>query len=203
VLRAYGRILRWTMAYFAHALLPLAVMTVPLALFLLQLDFRLGHQPLRPRDSFLLKVLAAGNASLEDAALRVPEGLRVTAPALHITHAPDQRQEVNWRLEAQRAGEFSVDVTLADKSFAKQVVVVEPSRTVRLSPARVRPDWFEFVFESNEPPLPVDSPAHHILVVYPQRSIALGRWQMHWLVPFFVFSLIAAFALKGVFRTEF
>jgi hypothetical protein len=203
VLRAYGRILRWTLAYLAHALVPLAVMTVPLVLLLVQMDFRFGHQPLRPRDSFLLKVLATGNVSLENASLHLPEGLALTAPALHIVHPPDNRHEVNWRLEAQRPGEFSVDVLVGDKTFAKQVIVVEPNSTVRLSPARVRRDWMELFLESSEPPLPPDSPLHHILVVYPHRSLALGRWELHWLVPFFVFSLLTAFALKGVFRTEF
>lgn len=203
VLRAYGSILRWTLAYLGHALVPLAVMTLPLALILIQMDFRFGHQPLRPRDSFLLKVLAAGDASLENASLRLPDGLALTAPALHIVHPPENRHEVNWRLEAQRPGEFSVGVMLADKTFSKQVIVIEPGRTVRISPARVRPDWMELFLESSEPPLPSDSPLHHILVVYPHRSLALGRWELHWLVPFFVISLIAAFALKGVFRTEF
>jgi hypothetical protein len=203
VLRAYGRILRWTLAYLGHALVPLAVMTVPLALILIQMDFRFGHQPLHPRNSFLLKILATGDASLESLSLSLPDGLAATAPALRIAHAPDNRQEVNWRLEAQRPGEFLVYVTVAGKTFEKHVTVAEPGSTVRLSPARVRPDWFELLLESNEPPLPVDSPVHHILVVYPHRSILLGHWELHWLVPFFVFSLVAAFALKGVLRTEF
>ncbi|MBI3661457.1 MAG: hypothetical protein HY234_00175 [Acidobacteria bacterium] len=203
VLRAYGRILRWTLAYLGHALVPLAVMTVPLVLLLVQMDLRLGHEPLRPRSSFLLKALAAGDASLEQASLRLPDGLVLTAPPLHIFHAPEKRQEVNWRLEAQRPGEFSVEVVVADKVFSKQVIVVEPGSNVRLSPARVRPDWMELLLESSEPPLPPDSPLHHILVVYPHRNLSLGRWELHWLVPFFVFSLMAAFAMKGVFRTEF
>jgi hypothetical protein len=203
VLRAYGRILRWTLAYLAQTLVPLAVMTVPLAILLIQLDFRFGHQALRPRDLFLVKVLAAGDASLENTSLRLPDGLVLTAPALHIVHTPENQQEVNWRLEAQRPGEFSVEVDVADKSFSKQIIVAESVSTARLSPARVRPEWMEFFLESSEPPLPPDSPIHHILVVYPHRSLALGHWELHWLVPFFVFSLIAAFALKGVFRTEF
>ncbi len=203
VLHAYGRILRWTLAYLSHTLVPLAVMTVPLALLLIQMDFRFGHEALRPRALFLLKVLASGDVSLENAALRLPDGLVLTAPALHIVHPLENRHEVNWRLEAQRAGDFSVDVVLAGKTFSKKVIVVDTARTVRLSPARVRPDWMELLLESSEPPLPSDSPLHHILVVYPQRSFLLGRWELHWLVPFFVFSLVAAFALKGVFHTEF
>jgi hypothetical protein len=129
--------------------------------------------------------------------------LTLTAPALHIVHEPENRQEVDWRLEAQRPGNYSVDVALGNQTYSKQVVVADASGMARLSPARVRPDWMELLLESSEPPLPADSPIHHILVVYPHRSIALGRWELHWLVPFFVFSLIAAFALKGVFRTEF
>ena len=203
VLLAYGRILRWTLAYLAQTLVPLAVMTVPLAILLVQMDFRFGHQPLRPRDSFLLKVLAAGDASLDTASLRLPDGLALTAPALHIVHVPENRQEVNWRLEAQRPGEFPVEVLVGDKEYAKQVIVAETDGTMRLSPARVLPDWVELFLESSEPPLPKDSPIHHILVVYPHRSLAVGHWELHWLVPFFVISLIAAFALKGVFRTEF
>jgi hypothetical protein len=203
VFKAYGRILRWSGAYLGHTLLPLAVMTVPLAILLIQMDFRFGHEALHTQDQFLVKVLAAGNAPIEEATLRVPDGLTLTAPALHIVHEPDIRQEVNWRLEAQRPGNYVVEVMLGNQTFSKQVVVADSANPLRVSPARVRPDWLELLLESSEPPLPTDSPIHHILVVYPHRSIQLWRWELHWLVPFFVITLIAAFALKGIFRTEF
>jgi len=203
VLRAYGRILRWTLAYFGHALVPLAVMLVPLVLLLVQMDLRLGHQALRPRDSFLLKALAAGDAPLDQAALRLPDGLALSAPPLHIHHQPDNRREVNWRIDALRPGEYSIEVVVADELFAKQVTVVESGNAVRISPARVRPDWLELILESAEPPLPPGAPLHHIVITYPHRNLVLGRWELHWLIPFFVLSLVAAFALKGVLRTEF
>ena len=97
VIKAYGRILRWSAAYLGQTLVPLAVMTVPLVILLTQMDFRLGHETLRPQDAFLIKVLAAGNASIEEASLRVPDGLTLTAPALHILPRSNSDREATLR----------------------------------------------------------------------------------------------------------
>jgi hypothetical protein len=178
-------------------------MLLPLALLLIQMDFCLAHDAPRPHESFLLKALAVGGASLDQASLRLPDGLVLSAPPLHLLHQPEDRQELNWRIEALRPGEYFVEVVVGERGFAKRVTVADPGRTVRLSPARVLPGWLELFMESAEPPLPPDSPLHHIVVTYPPRRLPLGKWELHWLVPFFVFSLVVAFALKGVLRTEF
>jgi hypothetical protein len=178
VFRTQGRLLYTSLIYTRHALIPLAVMIVPLVLIMLQLEVRLGQSPVRPGDSFLLTATLADPARLAQASLDVPAGLTLTAPPVRI---PELR-EVNWRIAGAAAGDYTLEVSIDDQTFSKKVIVGDgPTETA----------------------LPDAAPVESIQVNYRPSDIALGPWRMHWLIPFFVFSLVAAFAFKGVFKTEF
>ena len=196
VLRAYARILRWTLAYLRHSLKPLVVLLLPLVLLLVQLDLRLGWIPPQPRDVFLVKARLARQAPLDQVSLRLPDGLTLSAPPLRIS----QEMEVDWRIRAERDGDFSIELVMAGQSFAKQVTVTK--RLDPLSGARVRGGLLERFLHPGETPLPRDGPLEALEVKYRRRSIHLGSFEMHWLIPFFVLSLACGFAVKGLLRVE-
>jgi len=196
-LRAYGRILRWTLIYLKHTLRPLALLFVPLVLILVQLDLRLGRGAPRPGEFFLLKAGLADAAGIEQVSLRVPEGLSLTAPPLRI---PGQR-EVDWRLRTEKTGEFVAAVLVSGQAFSKRITV---SKQIALLPAkRVRSQLFQRLLDPGETPLPSAGPLEWVAVSYRHRSMDLKYFQVHWLWPFLVISLVVGFALKKVLRTEF
>ncbi len=196
VLRSYGYILRCTLTYLRHSLVPLAVMLLPLALLLTQVELRLGRIALKPRDTFLLQARLDGRVPADQVSVRMPRGLRLSAPPVRI---PEQR-EVSWRIRAETYGDFFVEVMAAGQSFTKQVRVAPG--LARLSATRLRSNWRQALLHPGELPLPADGPLEAIQVRYPRRSIELGPYRGHWLVPFFAFVLVWTLVAKAVTRTE-
>ena len=197
VLRTYPRILRGTLVYLRHSLKPLTVMLVPLVLLLVQLEMRLGYRPLHPGESVLIAARLAQPEALEAVALNVPPGLLLTAPPLRI---PTER-EVDWRIRGDQPGEYVVAVQLGDRAFPKRVVV--STRVARTSPLRPRQNWWDQLLYPGEEPIAAGEAVEAIEVKYPPRTLSFGLFGADWLIPFFVISILAGYAMKGIFKTEF
>ncbi len=196
VLRTHARILGATLSYMGFSLRPLAVMFLPIVLIMVQLEMRLGQHAAQPEESFLVAATFAEADGLEQASLRLPPGLVLTAPPLRIF----DRKEITWRVEAREAGDFTLGVVVGEKAFAKTVTVGDSA--ARLSSKRVRAGLVNQFLYPGEPPLPKEAPVESIEIKYRPRSIDSGLFESHWLIPFFGLSLIAGLALKGVLRTE-
>ncbi len=197
VLRSYGRILTATLRYLRLSLVPLAVMMLPLVLLLVQLDLRLSRRSPRPGEPVLLKVFVAQPDTVESVSLDLPEGLVLTAPLLRDA----QDKEVLARIEPRRPGAWNIGVQLAGRVFTKQLVVSQ--RLEQLSSARVSPGLAGRLLEPGEEPLPEAGPLTRIEVNYPERRLELGRFELNWLVVFFILTLVAGLAVKGFLRVEF
>ena len=197
VLRSYGRILRCTLTYLRHCLKPLAVMLVPMVLLLAQVELRLGRVALQPMDTFLLQARLDGRVPADQVTLRLPDGLALSAPPVRI---PEQK-EISWRIRAETYGDFPIEVMAAGQSFTKQVTVAPD--LARLSAARLQSNWLQALLHPGELPLPADGPLETIQVRYPPRSIELGPYRGHWLIPFFVLVTVWTLAAKAVTRTQF
>ncbi len=196
VVLAYLRVLGGLVIYLRHSLRPLALLVLPLIIIVVQLESYFGYLPVPIRKNFIVKARLAGTTSLDEVSLRLPDGLKLTSPALHI---PEEK-EVDWRVQAERPGQYAVDVVVAGKAFAKQVTV--GGGLARLLPARVRAGLVEHFLHPCEAQLPPEGPLESIEVQYRPRSIRLASFDLHWAAPFLGIALIGAFVLKGILRTE-
>ncbi len=192
VIGAYGKILRGTGHYLRLAFTPFLIVIVPMTALLIQMDRYLGWMPLQPARSFLLEATVSSPEVLDQVDLRLPEGLVISAPAVHI---PNEKS-VAWRLEANHPGQFSVDVTAGSETASKAVVV--SASLERISPVRLRGNVWERMLSSAEPALPEDGTIQSISVSYPEQNIVLFGMKWNWLVLFFVVSLAAGFIFKSV-----
>jgi hypothetical protein len=192
VVRAYGKILLGTGTYLRLAFTPFLIAVVPITLLIIQMDRYLGWVPLQPSQAFLLEVRADTPEALDQINLHLPDGLVTTAPAVHILHD----KTVVWRLEAKQAGGFDVDLAAAGQDVQKRVVV--SSALERISPVKLRGDFWGRLFSSAEPALPDSSVIQAITVDYPERTIRLFGVEWNWIVLFFVVSLAAGFIFKSV-----
>ena len=205
LLRAQKDILLANLAYLGHSLRPLVVMIVPVVLILIQLNAHYGYQPLRPNESAIIAARFAQASDLDMCRLEliVPSGLRVETPPLRI---PSQR-EVDWRISARRPGRYTVRIIVGEGSVEKEVVVgdahtrVSPER-VGSSLERVGSSLWAVMMNPGERPLPEGSAVRAVAVQYKPAALPFFRWNIHWLVAFFILSIAFGFALKGVFRVE-
>ena len=200
VLRAAGAMLVQNVAYLRYMFAPMLVMIVPVVLVLIQANARYGVRPAAPGEDVLVTVRLQDNApaaKLDSLSLTAARGARIETPA---ARAPELK-ETAWRVSADKQGVYTLTLSARDetmdKNLAAGAAAPRPVWTVR--PGR---GFFQAAFNPGEPPLS-DPDIAEIHVHYPPRNISLAGHTVHWLIIFFVVSLIAAFALKGIFRVEF
>lgn len=196
VLRSYVRIVLATGHYLRLAFKPLFLMIVPITLLIVQVDRYLGSVPLSAGQTFLIKARIDNPDLLNAASLQLPDGLVSTAPPVHEL----AEKEITWRLIAERAGEYAVNLQIANQLLAKRVVV--GSGMQRLSPVRLRGKFWERLFVSAEPALPANESVEAIDVQYPAREIAFAGVEWNWIWLFFVLSMAAGFLFKTILGIE-
>ena len=196
VLRSYVRIVLATGHYLRLAFKPLLFVIVPITVLIVQVDRYLGSAPLSTGQNFLIKARIDNPDWLNQASLQLPDGLASTAPPVH----EPRENKVTWRLIADKTGEYTVNLQVADQLFAKRVIVGSGMR--RLSPVRLRGKLWERFFVSAEPTLPADKSVEAIDVQYPAREIAFAGMEWNWIWLFFVLSMAAGFLFKSILGIE-
>ena len=192
VIRAYGKILRGTGSYLRLAFTPFLIAILPITLLIVQLDRYFGWMPLQPAQTFLVEARVEDPTALNEAALLLPSELSSSAPAVH---SPKDK-EVVWRVVANRTGQFEIQIAAAGQTVSKQVVI--GPGLARISPLRLKDNFWKRILASGEPALADNSPVRSITIDYPPREICFAWMQWNWIVLFFVVSLIAGFVFKSL-----
>ena len=195
IFRAQIEILRHNMSYLLLTLVPMLWVIVPLFLVVAQLQFHYGYSGLSPGQTALVKVeLKEGEASASSKpaiGLEVPPGIRLETPGVWI---PTENEMV-WRIAAERPGDYELRVRIGSGTESKSLSVSDA--VIRLSPSRLEPTLANQLLYPAEPPLPGGSPLRSIAVTYPDRGVGLFGIEGHWLIAFFVLTIVFAFALRG------
>ncbi len=196
ILRAQADILRHTVTYLGLTLVPMLWMIVPLVLVIIQLEFHYGYAGLEPASTALVKVKVndASASAAPDVSLEADPGIEVESPLLWI---PSLR-EANWRIAARHPGEHELRVLIGGEVFGKRVRVTEA--VVRRAPIRPSNRFVDQLLNPAERPLPADAPVESITVTYPEARIGFLFWDAHWLVVFFVLSILTALVLQRPFK---
>ena len=181
--------------YLGRVLPPFLVICLPLVLALVQLEARFGARPLRPGQTALVGVQLPGGEGVDLDALSIAAGpgLAVETAGLRIPALG----EVDWRIRAVAKGRHLLTFRAGDQEFTKEVVVGEG--LLPLSPRRVS-GFLAGVLHPREEGLPATVTAVHF--AYPAREFDLFGLAMHWLVAFFLLSLLFAFLLRRPLGVE-
>ena len=188
-------ILRETMTYFRLSMVPMLWMMPPIVIVVIQLQFHYGYESLEPGQTTLVQVElteeAAERLAETDGAgvsLEAPEGLRVETPLVWI---PSLR-EAGWRIAAESPGEYELVVRIGEETLTKSVRV--SGTTVLRSPVRPSSLLSQLIWPA-EAPLPRGSSAEAIRVGYVDAEINMFGWHTHWIIAFFILTMVFAFAL--------
>jgi hypothetical protein len=200
VIGAVGRILKANLRYMRFALAPLLVMILPVLLIMAHLNLRYGYYPFKPGDKIVLTVKSTpGNLEIFDnMRIQVPVGMVEEAgPVIAV-----DREEISWRLLAQKPGKYHIIVKNDQGKFAKSLLVAENIVALLSLKKSSNNSLASALFLPGERPLSYDSPIANITLKYPTRNIEFGGIRMNWLWIFFILSIVAGLALKGVFKVE-
>jgi hypothetical protein len=192
MMRALREMLRHDLRYLRLSLAPALWLIAPLALLVSQLNFHYSYTGLEIGSPALVKVRVQQLA--EAPILEAPPGIRIETPGVGI---PSLGETV-WRIAAERPGDYELQVHVGAASFTKTVRV--SGAIVRRSPLRVENRLLDQLLYPAEPPLPAGAPVQSIAVTYPRRGVSVLGRETHWMIVFFVLSMMFAIGLKRRFN---
>lgn len=197
--RSIRDLLLTNLRYLQLNIVPFAVMVVPIVLLIIHMDMRLGRRPLLPGEPTLLKIsLSPTNASepLKEIRVEAPEGLSIETAPVYVPAL----KEVSWRIRASRPGTYPVRISVSNQSVTKNVIVSD--RLAAASSLSVRGGFMNRLLHPTLPPLSIDR-LSSIELVYPSRTIRIfGSLTIHWILLFFILTIVLGFSLKGLFGVQ-
>lgn len=198
-LRSQGNILKCNLRYISFSLKPMLVMIVPLILILVQLNFWFGYESLRPKESAILKITLADDQNPLETQISIQpsSGLVMETPPLRI----EESHEINWRFAATQEGIQRFDVTIDGATVTKRVSVAQKPLS-KISPLKPGKKFLDQVLYPTEAPVDSRIPIQKIEIQYPDKSMNLFGWNIHWIVAYFVLSIVFGFAFKGIFKVQ-
>jgi uncharacterized membrane protein (DUF106 family) len=212
ILRAQGDILRHNLTYLRLSLVPMLWLVVPFVLVIAQLQFHYGYEGVPLNQPVLVTATLRSGAAEGGAArqgdgtpgapedrssLEAPESVRVETASLFF---PALKQVV-WRIVPTSPGDFELTVNVGGQSVAKTLHV--SNGFARRSPERLEAGFLNAVLYPSEPPLPGNGPLESITIAYREAAIEVLGWELHWLIVYFVATMVFAFALRKPLRVTF
>lgn len=198
-LRAQGNILRCNLRYIGYSAKPMAVMIIPLVLIIIQLNFWFGYESLSPGEPSILKIKLKENQNPLEARVEIEP-----SSALVMDDYPlriEEAHEIDWRFYAREPGIHRLSISIDGKTIDKKISVAQKPLS-KISPLKPGKDFLKQALYPTEPPLNGDLPVQEIEVRYPTKNMNLFGWGIHWLIVYFVLSIVFGFALKGIFKVE-
>jgi uncharacterized membrane protein (DUF106 family) len=193
--RAQGQILARSLTYMRLSLVPMLWTLPPLVLVIAQLQFHYGYVGLQPGQSTQLTIVLkpeAAQAGKPEIRVVAPDGVEVVEPGVWIPSL----SEMAWRVDVDAPGAYAFELSLNGSTTSKSVDA--SNAIVRRSPIRARGFLDELIYPA-EPALPADSPFESITIGYADAEVDLFGFGLHWLIVFFILSIVFAFALRKPF----
>lgn len=186
-----GRLLVGAGRLFVYALVPMAVMVVPVTLILGQMSLWYQQRPLRVGEEAVITVALNGdaNAPLPEVRLEPTDAVDVMVGPVRVL----SKREVCWNVQARTNGYHRLTFTVDGQALEKDLAVGDGF--MRVSARRPAWIWSEALMHPAEPALAPDGPVRSIDVSYPARTSwtsGRDRWVIYW----FAVSMVAAFCFR-------
>ena len=190
-----------------YSLPPLVVLIVPFVLLLSQLAMWYEFKPAAPGEAVLVEV------TLSPASWINPTFEMITPDV--ITNEQSVRDANNhtitYRLRPHAIAVSQSPVrlyfALDNKNIAEKQLVVSDTggknELLFVSPLRPDTSFWDRLLYPGEPAFAADSPIKRIEIRYGSRDNTVCGLNIHWLVTFFVVSILAALALKPFIKVQF
>lgn len=195
IFKSTGQILAMNGLYLLHNMRAMVVLLVPFCLIWFQLNARYAFAPLKVGDVTNFTVKLKPGTPVGDVQLALPAGV-VAEATVRIPAS----SEVDWRLRVTEPGDHLVSVRLGSTTIDKHLVVDGKPRS--LAPLRSQSILDSLLYPS-EPPIASSAAFAEIKMRYPSQSLGpFSGGEVTVAVVFLLVSLVAGFALKGLFGVQ-
>ena len=198
-LKAQGSILRQNSKYIAYSGKPLLFMIIPIVLIIAHTNFWFGYASLEPGQKTLVKVkLNEDYDPLEtDIRLEPSPSYTIETPPLRIL----EENEIDWRISPLQSGVHNLEFSIAGEKI-KKTLSVKSSPLSRISPVKFQRNFFDELINPTEAPIRKDIPIRSIEILYPTKNMYVFGIGIHWLIVYFILTIIMGFSLKSIFKVE-
>lgn len=196
--RIQGDLGRANRRYLMYSLPALIVLTIPMVFTLAQLNSLYHFRPFEPGETTVLSVTLTEEkaGALDRLNLETPEGVAVEVGPVR----DEVSRSVAWRLRADDSGTHSLRILDGAMELGSRDLVVGQV-LVRLGETSNK-SWLNAILNPGAPPLATGESLDGITLLMPERhshSLTLG---MHWLLLFFILTMLAGLALKDFLRVS-
>ncbi|MDX9752832.1 MAG: hypothetical protein RBU29_02670 [bacterium] len=193
------RVLMKTGVYLRYTATPMLILFVPLLFLLIQFNLFYSYTPLAVgRDAVVTLKLA------DDSLFRQSVPVTLQAPAFASVETEPiwipTEKAIAWRIRGDMPGTGKLSITIDGQEIGKELVVGDTPG--RVSPLRTR-QGLDLLLNPGERALPSTLPVKSVQITYPPRDIPLAGWNIHWIIQFFILSLLAGYLCKGWLKVEF
>jgi hypothetical protein len=127
---------------------------------------------------------------VQDITLEGGRGVAVETPPLRVPGS----QEAQWRIRGLTPGDHALTVRVTGHEVSKGVTVgIGP---IPLAPTRPSSEIFDQLLHPGESPVPSHVAVRGITVHYRRAAVSFFGWQVHWVIPFLVLTILFGFALQ-------
>jgi hypothetical protein len=194
---AQGRLLLGAGRLFLLALVPIAVMIVPVTLILGQLSLWYQQRPLAVGEEAVVTMKLRG-----DVGAPFPEVNLLSGDDVETMVGPvcvRSKREVCWRIRADASGYHRLVFQVGEQTVDKELALGDGF--MRVSAQRPAAVWWDALMYPWEQPFGPDSPMRSIEIDYPPRSSWTSGTDS-WLIYWFIVSFVAAICFRGVLNVK-
>ncbi len=195
-LRSQGRVLWGAGRLMVLALVPMAVMAVPVTLVLGQLSLWYQQRPLHVGEEAVITLaLNTAGETLPPTRLEPTGAVETTVGPVRVV----SKGEVCWNIKARENGYHRLAFHVGAQSVEKELAVGDGF--MRVSVQRPGWSWQDVLLHPWERPFPPDAPVRSIQVDYPSRPSKVSGTDW-WVAYWFVASMVAALCFRRVLNVH-
>ena len=192
--------------YLLYALVPLAIMFLPVMVFLINCEYRFHYRQFGEGEVFLFKAKVNNRVNdwINSVVLDLPPTMALDAPPLRIQGKDDQGNEfheIDYRLKVLKAGIHEINIE-SGKDVTRILVLADNSSKFRLTPHYGKifsENFWRPGYTQSRLGADIDS----VEVNYAKADLDFFGWKTWWVWPFIILMFAFAFALKPIIKVEF
>ncbi len=192
--RIQGDLAKANLRYLAFTLPALVALTIPMILTLGQLDSRYAERPLQVGESTVLTISVAGEVS--GVHLEAADGVKVAAGPVRNKRTGT----LAWRLQAEKDGSHQLRFWNGETLLGTHDFLV--GKGLPRLHHQNEDTALGILLYPGAPNLSASEELAGLSIQWPQRKTSYLGFEMHWMLAFMVFSMIAGLLIKDLLKVS-
>lgn len=204
-LTCQARVFKHNLLYLGAISKPLLLLMIPMVLVCLQLEYRLGHQVLKPGQAFIVEAQLDTTAQetspdlINRLGIVTSDTIAQDTPAMRIPATG----QVFWKARITEAGSPNfINITLPGKGEVAHKELAINALTNRFSPNKTKISSLVDLLTSGEDGIAPSSPIKTLRVAYPPAEYPFGKWTFSPIIYYFILTILFGILLKPIMKVS-